>query len=402
MLFVICWSGTIAVFSHEIDWLLNPDLRAQPLNGEVPFVEAKAVVEAARPGWEIQEIKAPRYRGFAMEVLANAEPDVTHRIYVDPVTLQVLGDTSYFNVQRFFRSFHMALFEADFIYVLGIPIGYFVVLLFAFPLLASMVTPLVFYRRWWRSFFKLETGKGATALWSGIHKLTGVWSLWFIALMCLTSFWYLAEWFIPYPDAPEAPDVQKTEMLDADVLLARAEQAFPELQIQSLGFYAANANVFYASGQDGTALTRGRAHVALDIRTGEVLDLYHQGRSGIVARLMETVDVLHFGTFGGLWSQMLYFFFGLFLSALCLTGAYLQAGRQARKKHPTAIRNPVLGAYGGTIALILLAVIGGWQQVGNEVTYGGWPEFANAATAFVVAWCVTTIGILTIWMCTLR
>lgn len=37
-------------------------------------------------------------------------PGVRDRVYANPATGEVLGWTSYFNVQRFFRSFHMSPF----------------------------------------------------------------------------------------------------------------------------------------------------------------------------------------------------------------------------------------------------------------------------------------------------
>lgn len=402
MLFVICWSGTVAVFAHEIDWLLNPAIRASTAPEDIPFLKAGAAVQSAHSHWRITEINAPRYHGFAIEVLVTSEADVRRRVYVDPVTFEVLGDTSQLNVQRFFRSFHMALFEASYFSVLGIPIGYLMVLVFAFPLLLSMMAPLFFYRRWWRGFFKLETRRGRRVFWSDVHKLSGVWSLWFIALICITSFWYLAEWFVPYAELPRSPELATVETLPLERLMEIAESAFPELNVTRVGLYAMDQHVLYLTGHDGTALTRGGAYLGLDTRTGELVDRFHSGDSGLMYRLIETVDVLHFGTFAGLWSQLLYAVFGLALSGLTLSGAYLQARRQAGKSDPRSLRAPVALAYATTIALLLMACLSGWSKLKGYGAHGQFPDVTSPVLVFLSAWIITTLAVLSVWVAKLR
>jgi uncharacterized iron-regulated membrane protein len=385
MLFVVCWSGTIAVFSHEIDWLLNPDLRANTATAPIDWQAAHNAVRAAYPDWAIREINAPRHAGFAMEVLAQPEPDKDFRVYVDPVTYQVLGDTSYFNVQRFFRSFHMSLFDGAAVQIAGVPLGYFAVGLMGVPLLISIITPLIFYKRWWRGFFKLERSKGAKIFWSDVHKLTGLWSMLVGFLIAVTGIWYLLEWW-----TPEAPYYQPEQTIAApylpvDRLVSIAQETQPDLKIRSLYLPSANDGLFSAIGQDGTLLVRDSASVVINGATGAVVETTSPGKSTLYIRWIDTADPLHFGNFAGLWSQALYFAFGLGLSGLTLTGAYLQAKRQQRRNE-TTMRKPVLIAYALTLALLVYAVIGGVFEIKAYGLGEQWPDVSIAVTLFVAMW----------------
>lgn len=63
--------------------------------------------------------------------------------------------------------------------------GYYVVCALSLPLLASAVTALFFYKRWWQRWFAFKWSRGAAVLWSDLHKTGGLWSLWFIAVIAL-------------------------------------------------------------------------------------------------------------------------------------------------------------------------------------------------------------------------
>lgn len=404
LLFVVCWSGTVAVFSHELDWLADARLRSADSAAPMAWSNAHDQALAARPGWKITQINAPRAPGFSAEVLMENPDGVWARVYANPATGEVLGATSYLNVQRFFRSLHMSLF-IDNLPVWGIPLGYFLVGLLSFVLLASLATSLLFYRRFWRGFFKLERGKGAKVFWSDLHKLTGLWALWFVALMVVTGIWYLVEWKVtsepPYPPPPAA-EGQVVRILPLDRLVVRARAAHPALEIRTVALWEQSQGLVEFQGQDGALLVRDRAaRVWLDGRDGSLLGVQRAGELSPLHRWVDTADPLHFGNFGSLWSKAIWFVFGLGLSGLCLTGAYLQAKRQARHR-PQRARVAVLGAYAATLLVLLLAV---WRAYAEVVRYSAAGDLSATPLGvplILTAWTASTVFALTLWMRAVR
>lgn len=398
LLFVICWSGTVAVFSHELDWLADEHLRAPPAEA-VAWQAIEEKVETAKPGWHILAINAPLHPGFGAEVWVADPDEIWHRVWADPASGRVLGTTSYLNVQRFFRSFHMSLFIGEW-RIWGIPVGYWLVGLAAFVLAASLITSLLFYRRFWRGFLKLERRKGAKVFWSDLHKLTGLWSLWFIALIAATGIWYLVEWKVtseaPVPDPPAA-EGSVTQTLPLNILLARAERAYPALKIRTVVLDQMSSGLFEVHGQDGAWLVRDRgARVWLDARDGSTIAIRRAAEMRPLHRWIDTADPLHFGDFAGLWSKAIWFLFGLGLSGLCLTGAYLQAKRQQRQS-VGARRTPVLAAYAATACVLLASVPFAHQEMLRWGTGGELPQIPLNAGLIIAFWLFLTMSALAFW-----
>ncbi len=57
--------------------------------------------------------------------------------------------------------------------------GWYLVSLLGLPMLASLVTGLVVYKRFWKGFFRprLRISQGARIFWGDFHRLSGIWSI---------------------------------------------------------------------------------------------------------------------------------------------------------------------------------------------------------------------------------
>lgn len=402
LLFVICWSGTVAVFSRELDRMTDPQISAPP----APRVAWQAIYEGAQarhPDWVITQVNAPLKPGYAAETWAEDADGVLRRIYSDPASGATIGTTSYFNLQRFFRSLHMSLFIGE-LPVWGIPLGYCIVGLFSFPLLGSAITSLLFYKRFWRGFLKLQWHRGPKVLWSDMHKLTGLWSLWFVLVIGGTGVWYLVEWKAPEgPSGPAAPGaLQARSPLGINELMRSARRAYPELTVKALSTYELKQGLVEMQGQDGSYLVRHRAaKVWIDAYSGRALAIQRPAELSAYDRWIDTADPLHFGDFGGLWSKAIWFVFGLGLSALSLTGAYLQVQRQKRRAM-SGYRRPVMAAYLATSAILILSAVYGIKEALSYGSDGSWPAVTASQLSFIGAWVMTTLGALSAWALKVR
>nr|WP_276610907.1 PepSY-associated TM helix domain-containing protein [Wenzhouxiangella sp. XN24] len=409
VLFVICWSGTFAVFAHEFDWLVTPQARVQPGAEQRSWDEWLQAVREAHPEAEIFGIEAPRYARSAATALIVDARGQSRFVYVDPYRATVLGDSSTYTLHRFLRNLHMSFFMAS--------AGIYVVSVFALFLLLSMVSALYFYRRWWRRFLFMPRGRGH-AYWSGLHRTTGLWSLLFVLLIGLTSVWYAAELLrvdvidgkfshagagdsavlqIPAPASASAP------ALPLSTLLEKARAARPDLAIRQIGFGFYHEGALYLEGQAGHVLVRDRANqLHLDMQTGEVLYDQSAGRLPLYWRWSETADPLHFGDFAGLWSKSLWFLFGVMLCGLILTGAWLHAGRlhrDADQRYRWRVMPAALAASAGLFALAAYAgvdqaAIYGYTEDGVQRL----PDLLPGVRWAMVSWLSLTLVIIGAWL----
>ena len=400
LMFIICWSGSFAVISNELDWLVTPELRVKPAEEKASWAAIINAVKNRYPDAHINWISTPLYTQSAAQIRVDLSNQKWLWVYVDPYSAKVLGAYSYFNIQRFFRSFHRELFLPE--------VGYYLVTISSFTILTSLIAALMFYRRWWRRFFRWPSKLGR-AFWSDLHKVVGLWSLWFTLLIGITGLWYLTERILnDFASSSETiiSTVQKEHIttvesgiIKIDELLHKAKTLRPAIDLRSIFI---EPNSLEIDGQADDLLVKDRAnHIQLDRKTGNVLSNQTPDNYGMYLRLSDTADPLHFGYFGGLWTKVIWFVLGLLLSGIIFSGTYLHAQRLATKAGER-YRWASTGAATGVTLLILIASVRFAFTEGLEYgpTINGvkyLPTLATGVKTVITCWVLLTVIIIGGW-----
>ena len=366
LLFVICFSGSIATVSSEIDRMVDPAMRVDVLDAPYNWTAMHESLREAFPRGSSLGVYAPLEPGFAALAYVSLPTGETRKAYLNPYTGTLQGHTSFFNVHRFFRSFHRRFFDGY--------RGITLVTLMGFVLLASAVSGLVFYRGWIKQLFTLRGRRGRRLLWSDLHKTGGIWVLLFTLLIALTGIFYFVEEQMqqsgksqallppPLPDVREASLQQfgpQPALLPASTYAEAAKRAFPDLEIRSMRLPQSPTDPVYVDGQAGNPITRDRANkVLLHPFTGEVIGIQRSSELGVVPFITDAVDPLHFGYFGGLPTKLLWLVLGLLLSFSVLSGTYLWVLRlaTARQGHTSVWLRGALVSVVLTLAYFALIV----------------------------------------------
>ena len=329
---LICLTGTLAVFASEIDWLMTPSMRAEkPAALDDTNWEAIAAALAAHaPDARIETIEAGPSPAFAPAAYLRAPEGNLSVVRFDPATGAVQGEHGFLGAKSLLRAIHSRLLFGD-------QFGTTLVTLTAFFLLASLVSALFAYRRWWRAFFRWpQRGRGARVFWGDFHRLAGLWSLVFGLIIALTGIWYFAE-EVGTPAPPfERQAFADAKFSNADAAvrlpdaLAVARTAYPELSIRRIDWPSDAHAGFTLYGQDGTWLVRPRANgVGIELASGEAVFRYSGGDATVHQRISEAADPLHMGLFAGFWSKLVWFVSGGLLTLVAASGAIVYAKRLA-------------------------------------------------------------------------
>jgi uncharacterized iron-regulated membrane protein len=328
----VCLTGSIATISHEIEWLLLPKVRA---SADVTAPDHGAMWDAVRAaypqGWlrELSSYDRDNDRGFAWRAGLVLPDGEEMGVLIDPATARITGEQRGVSLHDFMRGLHYYLFAPG-------DWGFYLVTALGFVLAASLVTGLLVYKRFWAGFWRWPRFDRDVRTWAGdVHRLVALWSLWFVALMVVTTLWYLAERAgvqleTPPPVASATSNRVQPDGATVARWVATAQEAMPGLAVTAIQLPYAAGDPVTVQGQWQAWLVRERSNAAfIAPDTGALLGTRVAHMMPLGERWVHTADPLHFGDFAGLASKLVWLVFGLALAGLCLTGAIIHGRRLA-------------------------------------------------------------------------
>lgn len=360
LFFIVCFSGTLATLSSEMDWLVNSAIRATPQTTLASKNTIVANLQQALPG-STPEFWLSAREPYLCDIIYLVLPNGNRTYaFANPYTGIIQG-TANLTIQRYLRDLHYYLF-------VPFQIGHFAVLTFSFLLFFSLLTALLFYKKWYRKLFELKRGKVKLVLFRSLHRVAGLWTIPFLLLFSITGIWYFLERTdtaaistTANPPSPTLalPLLDSVDLinlpwrLDYDRAADSARAHIPGLAIREISFPDRSDAPLYLTGQGDVPLVRNRANrVYLHPQTYAVIGLQRADDLPLVTWLNDIADPLHFGNFGGLPTKIVWFLAGLAICGLILTGLYIFTKRNLTRKPDRSTDNWMY--LNGLVVVVLL------------------------------------------------
>lgn len=365
LLFIICLTGTLVVFKHPLKVWANPTLISTPAADHYGPDKALSIFRTAYPETRPTLLALPvdTYSVHLYSYALHRFSGEAARAWLNPATGHLLEPLPS-DFSDFIQSLHAGLWMGRtgrwIVGVLG--------LLMALGLLSDLA---LHWRRLRRDLFLRPLRHAGRRRWSDIHQLTGTWLLFMHLLLALTGAWLGLESLLRAPGPhPLSMTGEKSdshaEMASLARLLMVAREAQRETQpeftpthIRFDGFGAAGSTARVQGDLTGSSLVqRGQTMVVLDAESAVPLQTIDRTREGWTRRILAAMRPLHYGYFGGIWSELFYFFVGIGSCLLLFSGLSIWT---ARTKAQSGVRHLPVSATdrGNAIERGNIAIMGG-------------------------------------------
>lgn len=351
-LIVICLTGSILVFKHEIDRLLMPEkvsAISKVASGNSPTREDRINLDQLHASVKQQY---PHYEptGWAFfldpgraDSVVVAEHGTSDKYYliVNQYTGEVIAPPVTFDhyLTDWLLALHYHLLLSD----AGLVITTLISIIFC----ALGITGVILYRKFWKNFFTLRWRRSLTVLFNDIHKMVGTLSApVFLVLGFTGGYWNVMHlWHDLVEHAGEEPFVVEGTLYGEGVSLqalyndtdARIDGFVPTYM--SLPDELNHPIYFFGDVPQGNPLiSQYGSFITYAEQDGHFLDASDIRQAGLARKVDDSFRRLHFGNFAGLWSKVFWCVIGIMPLVLSVTGIYVWYLRKQKRAEARAKR----------------------------------------------------------------
>ena len=351
LLIVVGLTGSLLVFGSDLDhFLLHRQIG--PIIPQGERVSVEVVLDQVRAEYKNQidfkldSVDMPRQPDEVYNVWLRSKEERWTVVSVHPYTAAILGTRQWEQTLiGFLYRLHYELLAGE--------VGLKIVGIVALLLFMLSITGILLWSGWRKliSGFKIKWKAHRWRVSFDLHKVVGITVAVFLSMIAFTGFcWNFYEFaepaiyaatLTPKPAKPVSQLIAGQSPLKPTEILQKANIALPgaidislTLPDQPDGVYRVRKKL----PQETEA--RGRSFVYLDQYSGKVVQLQNGLQPSLGDRVLNSFTLMHYGTFGGLPTRILYVFVGFAPLILFITGFVIWWYRP-KSKRLTAALEPV-------------------------------------------------------------
>lgn len=330
ILVIVGLTGSILVFQREIDhFLVHRQVgNIVPSRERVPVEVVLNKIKSAyssQPDIKVESIDIPKLANDPYQVWFSRNDKWTE-VFIHPYTAAILG------TREWEKTILGVTFQLHYQLLAG-ETGTIIVGIAALFLLILSITGFILWPGWLKlvAGFKIKLKAHIKRLNFDIHKVVGIISVVFLAMIAFTGFCWNFNGFT-YPviyavtRTPKPPElvsqvvagkqsISVTQAMQiADAALNGAATTYISIPTKPEGVFRVNKK-FPQEKEDF-----GRSRVYIDQYTGQVLRIRDERNLPLGEKVLDSFTPMHYGTFGGLTTRIFYVFIGLAPLILSVTG----------------------------------------------------------------------------------
>lgn len=331
-LLVIALSGSLLVFKDEINaWLIPEKVLVEPQpTGTLPLEQRLDALQAGLPehevtGWAFYN--EPERADFVF-VMERGDNEWLH-VYQNPYTGEILSEpaTTTSDLMGWLLELHYTFLAGH--------IGMAVCGILAVMLCLLGATGFFIYRKFWKNFFSFRWRTSLRLLSGNLHKRVGVISAPVFLVLGLTGAWWNIDHLVHElehltEDEAEHDPIMARRLYATDIPLDRMEaegrETMPDFRVRYISFPWEEGLGFTFWGElvdQNPFRSPYNSTVAFDAEEGTVQGYTRITEASLWAQIYDAFTPLHFGTFGGWMSRILWCVLGAAPGALALSGCFI-------------------------------------------------------------------------------